>query len=109
MIKKYPELYKKKRLTLFSDGIFDLFHYGHLNYLKKIKEYFNIEVYLIIGIINDELSMSYKRQPIFSENQSFQRKIRYFEVLARVARGHSSVARAPSQSSQIERPHTPDY
>lgn len=60
---------QKKKLTLFSDGIFDLFHYGHLNYLKKIKEYFNIEVYLIIGIINDELSMSYKRQPIFSENQ----------------------------------------
>jgi len=69
MIRKYPELYKNKKLTLFSDGIFDLFHHGHLNYLKKIKEYFNIEVYLIIGIINDELSTSYKRQPIFSEIQ----------------------------------------
>lgn len=59
------------KLILFSDGIFDLFHNGHLKYLKKIKEYFSkdIEVYLIVGIVNDKLSKSYKRQPIFSENQ----------------------------------------
>ena len=69
MINKYPELYKKKRLTLFTDGIFDLFHSGHLKYLKKIKEHFSVEVSLIVGIINDELSLSYKRKLIFSENQ----------------------------------------
>ena len=57
------------KITIFSDGIFDLFHKGHLKYLKKIKEYFNEQVYLIVGVINDELSKSYKRKPIFNENQ----------------------------------------
>ena len=47
------------KITIFSDGIFDLFHKGHLKYLKKIKEYFNEQVYLIVGVINDELSKSY--------------------------------------------------
>tara|TARA_B100000925_G_C22005152_1_gene473303 strand:+ start:1410 stop:3083 length:1674 start_codon:yes stop_codon:yes gene_type:complete len=69
MTLKYSNLYKNKRLTLFSDGIFDLFHSGHLKHLKKIKDYFKTEVHIIVGIINDNISLSYKRKPIFSENQ----------------------------------------
>ena len=40
MKNKYPKLYNG-RLILFCDGIFDLFHSGHLKHLKKIKDYFD--------------------------------------------------------------------
>ena len=58
------------KIKVFCDGIFDLFHIGHLKHLKNIKDYFsNKEVYLTVGIVNDKLASSYKRKPIFSEDQ----------------------------------------
>ena len=54
--------------TVFCDGVFDLFHYGHLNHLKQIKEHFKEQVYLIVGVIDDATSTIYKRRPIFNEN-----------------------------------------
>tara|TARA_B110000037_G_scaffold33801_1_gene40818 strand:- start:3089 stop:4090 length:1002 start_codon:yes stop_codon:yes gene_type:complete len=55
-------------ITVFCDGVFDLFHYGHLNHLKQIKKYFKEPVYLIVGVIDDNTSAIYKRRPIFNEN-----------------------------------------
>ena len=56
-------------LNIYCDGVFDLFHNGHLNHLKKIKEYFSEDIFLIVGVINDEESEKYKRKPIFSEQK----------------------------------------
>lgn len=56
-------------LNVYCDGIFDLFHKGHLNHLKKIKEYFSEDIFLVVGVINDEESEKYKRKPIFSEQK----------------------------------------
>jgi cytidyltransferase-like protein len=56
-------------INIFCDGIFDLFHMGHLKHLEKIYKYFDKEIYLIVGLINDSLSISYKRKPIFTEKQ----------------------------------------
>jgi len=47
------------------DGIFDIFHRGHIESIKKCKE-FGDEV--IIGIISDNDAKAYKRLPIISEN-----------------------------------------
>jgi len=55
-------------ITVFCDGIFDLFHYGHLNHLKQIKNHFKEPLHLIVGIIDDNTSTIYKRRPIFNEN-----------------------------------------
>ena len=55
-------------LNIFCDGVFDLFHKGHLKHLQKIKNHFNEPIQLIVGVINDELSIAYKRKPIFNQD-----------------------------------------
>ena len=55
-------------LTIFCDGIFDLFHNGHLNNLKSVKTHFDEPTTLIVGIISDNTSIGYKRKPVFNEN-----------------------------------------
>ena len=56
---------------IYSDGIFDLFHRGHVEYLKQCKNIFP-NTYLIIGIINDIDSTNYKREPIYSEDDRYE-------------------------------------
>ena len=47
---------------VYMDGVFDLFHIGHLNILKRAR----LECdYLIVGITTDELAMSIKGEKPF--------------------------------------------
>ena len=55
-------------MRIYCDGIFDLFHIGHLNHFKKIHKLFEDEsIYLIVGVISDKVSSEYKRLPIINE------------------------------------------
>jgi len=49
----------KKRA--YVDGVWDLFHIGHLKLFKKIKKKFG---YLIVGVHSDKLATKSKRKPI---------------------------------------------
>ena len=51
---------------IYIDGIFDLFHRGHLESLKQAK-FIDKDVYLIVGIIDDDTASGYKRKPIINQ------------------------------------------
>jgi cytidyltransferase-like protein len=57
--------------VVYMDGVFDLFHRGHLEAIKKAKAV-RPYVYLIIGLCGDYEVEEYKRKPFFSEDDRYQ-------------------------------------
>jgi len=54
-----------KKVRIYADVVADLFHRGHVEFLKKIKTLYK-NTYIIIGIMSDKEVIKYKRKPIFS-------------------------------------------
>ena len=55
---------------VFTCGVFDLYHIGHLNFLKESKSYGDK---LIVGVNTDEFTLSYKKKmPIMSFEQRIE-------------------------------------
>ena len=69
----------KKYKIGYTTGVYDMFHIGHLNILKRAKE--NCE-YLIVGVSTDELVSSYKhKKPIiaFEDRIAIVESIKYVD------------------------------
>ena len=69
---------KNKKIG-YTTGVFDLFHVGHLEILRKAKE--NCD-YLIVGVSTDELVQEYKnKRPIITFDQRIEiiKSIKYVD------------------------------
>lgn len=63
----------------YTAGVFDLFHIGHLNILKRAKEQCD---YLIVAVSTDELVQEYKHKtPVigYEERMEIVKSIRYVD------------------------------
>ncbi len=69
-------------MRIYIDGIFDLFHFGHLESFRKCKE-LETDVYLIVGIIGDDVAEQYKKRPIINENHRYNivKNIKYVDEI----------------------------
>lgn len=70
---------KKKYKLGYTTGVFDMFHIGHLNILKRAKKMCE---YLIVGVSTDELTQKYKhKKPVipYSERCAIIKAIRYVD------------------------------
>lgn len=69
---------KGKRVITY--GTFDLFHIGHLNLLKRLKD---IGDYLIVGVSTDEFNAGKGKRSFFSFEERFEiiKSIRYVDMV----------------------------
>ena len=71
----------RKYNTMYTTGCFDIFHYGHLNIIKRTKEMCN---YLIVGVSTDELIFKEKgKYPLipFDERIKVIESIKYVDLV----------------------------
>jgi len=57
-------------MRIYTDGVYDLLHRGHLESLKHCKSLFE-DVYLIVGVLSDKVATHYKRSPLYKEEDRY--------------------------------------
>lgn len=87
----------KKYKVGYLAGVFDLYHIGHLNLIRRSKERCD---YLIVGVLSDELVIKFKKNPPyipFSERKEILESVRYVDEVVKVTEENHEKMKAWNQ------------
>jgi len=66
---RFLKMTEKQHIRVWSDGCFDMVHYGHANQLRQSKQ---MGDYLIVGVHTDEEIALHKGPPVFTQEERYK-------------------------------------